>query len=113
MHKDALVDSVTISSIAKSKDSIGQEEKVPTALYTDAPCKLMEDGRSRSNKEGKGAYENFKNQWLIHMQAVHNGAERGYRAVVNGQTYLITKKHEIKGSSPTTQFVVYYLEEKT
>jgi hypothetical protein len=112
MHKDALTDRVTISTIGKSKDSIGQEKKVPTVLYADAPCRLMEDSKSRLRKD-EGADQNLKNLWLIHMQAIHNGASREDRAVINGQTYIITKKHEIRGASSVIQFVIYYLEEKT
>ena len=112
-HKDALTDSVTIVTIGTTKDNIGQETKSETALYTDVPCRLMEAGSARRSDEKNGAFENFRNQWLIQMSAQYNGANRGDRATVNGVTYLITKKHEIRGTTPTIEYVNYYLQEKT
>lgn len=112
-HKDALIDSVTIKTITQSKDNIGQQTKVETDLYTDEPCRLMEDNSQRFAKQTQGQFESFKNMWIIHMQAIHNGASRGDRAIVNGKTYLITKKQEIRGVSQNIEYVIYYLEEKT
>lgn len=112
-HKDGLIDSVNIYTITQSKDDIGQQKKVQTILYEDAPCRLIEDSKARNIQQTKGQFENIKDSWLIQMQAEHNGASRRDRAVVNGRTFEITKKNEIRGASQKIEYVVYYLEEKT
>jgi hypothetical protein len=114
-YTDALQDTVTISTVStdfKVGDKVGEEEKTFTPLYTNVACRLMSAGRVQRTDKQTGSFESFANIWLIQMAPEFNGANRGDRAVVNGQTYLITKKHEIRGDSATINHVVYYLEEK-
>lgn len=115
-YTDALQDTVTISTVTtgfKAGDVIGEEEKTLVPLYTNVACRLMNSGRGERVKSGDGAFETFSNIWLIQMAPSFNGANRGDQAVVNGQTYIITRRHEIRGDSATIHHVVYYLEEKT
>lgn len=111
---DALQDSVTISSVTigfKAGDVVGEEGKTLTPLYTDIPCRLMSGETKKKFHPDDSAFENYKNLWLIQVEPEYNGANRGDSAVVNGQDYMITKKHEIRGSDSNIHHVVYYLEE--
>jgi len=112
---DALQDVVTISTVAvgfRAGSNIGEEVKTLTPLYTSVPCRLMSSERTEDSRKGQGSYESQKENWLILMEPAYNGANRGDRAVILSKTYLITKKHEIRGASSAINHVVYYLEEQ-
>ena len=107
---DALNDRVTISTTTYTKNALLEETKIESVLYNDIPCRLMR-GKSSIKKNTEGAQESFVNEWLIQVQPTNNLANRGDKAVVNNQTYLIISKHEIKGNSTAIHHVVYYLQE--
>lgn len=115
-YADALQDTVTISAVSignRVGDTIGEEVKTFTPLYTSVPCRLMNSGRNQRIERNDGSFESFKNIWLIQMEAQYDGASRGDQAVINGQEYIIAKKHEIRGDSSAIHHLVYYLEEKS
>ena len=110
-YVDALQDRADIFTITYTKNALLEETKVETPLYTSIPCRLMRN--TQIVREGKeGAFESFSNQWLIHVQPSNNNANRKDRCVINGQTYLITSKHEIRGDSAAIHHVIYYLDEQ-
>jgi hypothetical protein len=114
-YEDALQDTVTIYTTTtgfKGGDTVGEDVKTETPLYSNVPCRLMNVGTTPSVLNQPQKQEGFKYKWLIQMGPTFNGAERGATAVVNGDNYIITKKQEIRGDSSAIHHVVYYLEEK-
>jgi len=114
--KDALQDTVTISAITvadRAGSNIGEQVKTAVVIYNGVKCRLMNNQNQSSFVRNAGSYQSEKENWLILMEPQYNGANRGDRAVVGGKTYLITKKHEIRGDSSAIHHVVYYLEEQT
>lgn len=113
---DALQDTVTINTVSialKSGDSVGQEVKTKTALYSNVKGRLNSLSKAAFNLNLSSISEQEKlgNSWILEMAAQYNGAARGYEVLANGETYIITKKQEIRGRSSTIHHVVYYLEE--
>ncbi len=113
---DALQDTVTISSVTtgfKSGDTIGQEVKTLTTLYSNVPCRMNVVSTSGGFKlqEQQGKQENFKYLRVLQMKPEHNGANRGDKATVNGIEYTIMQKIEVRGRTSAIHHVIYYLEE--
>ena len=114
-YNDALQDTVTITTISTGfagGDVVGEEIKTEAVLYNAVKCRLMQAGRVQKLSQQEGKQEAFSNSWLIQMEAQYNGANRGDKASVNNQSYIITKKHEIRGDSAVIHHVVYYLQEQ-
>ena len=114
-YKDALQDTVTINSVStnfKVGDSIGETVKTKVALYSNIKGRLysMSSGESFNRKE-VGKQEKFKYVFGLQLEGQYNGAERGDEAIVNGKTYLIIKKQELRGTSSIIHHVIYHLEE--
>ena len=109
---DALQDRVTIYSISISTSAEGEQTKQESLLYSNIRCGLRSISGFREIQPDPGAMETYSERWLIQVEAQYNGADRGDKAVVNGITYQITKKHEIKGVKSTAEYIVYYLQEK-
>lgn len=113
---DALQDTVTIYTVStgyKSGDTVGEQVKTETPLYQNVKGRLNSLSNSalsiRRNFEGQ--HEKFDYSWILEMAPEYNGANRGDKVVCNGQNYIISKKHEIRGTSSAIHHVVYYLEE--
>jgi hypothetical protein len=111
-YADALTDVVTINSIAYNTDSEGQETKVPTPLYVNIPGRLMSRRENQQNRTDEGAFEATVLDWLIHLEPTRTGITKGMEAVVNGTSYLITKVHEIKGTTSDIHHIIIYVQEK-
>lgn len=110
---DALQDTATFYSITTSSGDIGDVSKAESVLYLDVPCRLHAAQSFSSNKggAGEGSTEKFVNMWNLLVESDYNGASRGDKVVINGENYLITRKHEIMGDSSAIHHVTYYLTE--
>lgn len=114
-YADALQDTVTIYTTTtgfKGGDTVGEQVKTDTPLYSGVPCRLMSVSSFQGIRSQIQKQEGYKNKWLIQMEPQYNGADRGATAEVNGNNYIISKKHEIRGVSSAIHHVVYFLEEK-
>lgn len=112
---DALQDTVTIYTTtfaAASGDTIGEQVKTQTPLYSGVKCKLI---AVRSGVppvlQREGSQQNYKQKWLIQMEAQYNGASIGHTAAIGAKNFVITDKQEIRGDSSAIHHMVYYLEE--
>ncbi len=116
MYTDAFQDTVSILACTvalKAGDSIGQQVKTFSALYTNIKGKINVMPRQgiQVDLSSNGKQEGFSTEYILQLEPQYNGALRGYKAVVNGQNYIITKKEEIRGREPNPHHVAYYLEE--
>ena len=111
---DALRDSATFYTTTTSRSGgIGADAKTQTALYSNIRCRVHKTNVSPRNigGPGKGAWQEYENMWTVLVESQYSGGARGGKVVVNGQNYLITKKHEIRGSSSAVHHICYYLQE--
>lgn len=113
---DALQDTVTINTVSiafKSGDTVGQEVKTRTPLYSGVKGRLnsLSNAALSISRINQGKQEKMADAWILEMQPQYNGASAGFEVVANGKTFIITKKHEIRGRSSAIHHVVYYLEE--
>lgn len=114
--EDALQDTVSIFTVAigfKTGDSVGQEVKTPSALYSNVKGRLnsFSNAALSLSLSSQGKQESMKSAWVLEVAPRYNGASRGDKVTVNGEAFIITKKHEIRGRSSAIHHVVYYLEE--
>lgn len=109
-YSDALNDTATFTTITYSQNSVGGQEKNEAALYTSIPCRLATTNspRARSNA---GESEHLEDLFVCQVAAAYNGANKGDRVEIGSSTFLIVKKHEVKGPAGI-HHVVYYLEEQ-
>jgi len=107
---DALQDRADIFTIGYVKNAIGEQIKNEVILYSQMPCRLMRYS-STKRKQTEGYQESQTDTWLIQVQPQHDQAKRGDKCIIDGQTYLITSRQKIKGSTPTVHHVVYLLDE--
>lgn len=114
--KDALQDTVTIYTVStayKSGDSIGQQVKTETALYSNVKGRLnsLSNAALAMSLNEVGKQEKYTNAWVLEMEPQYNGGARGGKVVCNGENFIISKKHEIRGRTSAIHHVVYYLQE--
>lgn len=109
---DALQDTVTIETPSLATDGIGQESKSFSALYTSIPCRLQAVSGFQNMQQEEGEFEGVQERWLILVEPQFNGAGKGDRATIDGTIYIITKKHEIRGTTSAIHHVIYFLQEK-
>jgi len=109
---DALQDTCTIYNTTVTTSATKAQVKSQSVRYSAIRCRLHSTSNQNRNEKSQGSFENFKNIWILQVEAIYNGAVRGDRVVVNSQNYIITKKHEIKGVSSSANHVVYTLEEQ-
>ena len=114
-YLDGLQDTVTINTVStgfKAGDTIGQTAKTKTPLYTNIKGRIYSVSNVASVKRDEaGKQEKFKYRWGLQVAAQYNGAQRGDEAVVNGVSYILTEKQELRGRSPAIHHVIYFLEE--
>lgn len=110
---DALQETATFYSEAKTRSAIGGAIKTPTAQYSSIPCRLHKANTFPRNQGGaqKGSSESFEDTWIMIVEAAYNGGARGWTVTSGGQNYIITGKKEIRGTSSVINHVVYYLQE--
>ncbi len=112
--EDALQDTVTIKTVTiafSGGDTVGEQVKTETPLYTGVACRLMSVGSVPPVLDQVQKQEGYINKWLIQIAPEYNGGVRGDLAIVDGVNYTITKKQEIRGDSSDIHHVVYYLDE--
>lgn len=110
---DALQDTATFYTTSVSRSSIGEEVKSQAALYSGIRCRIHKTQSSPKNMGGpqEGAFQKYKNQWVLLVETAYNGADRGDKVVVNSENYLIVRKQSMKGVTSTPNHIAYYLEE--
>lgn len=110
---DALQETATFYSEAKTRSAIGAAVKTATAVYTAIACRLHKANTFPRNQGGpnRGSAESFEDTWIMIVAPAYNGGARGWTVTSGGQNYIVTGKKEIRGASSVIHHVVYYLQE--
>ena len=114
--KDAFQDVISINSVStgfKAGDTVGQTVKTFTPLYSNIKGRLnsLSNAALALYRAEFGKQEKFTNAWILQLEPQYNGGNRGDQVIANGEEFIITKKHEIRGRTPDIHHVVYYIEE--
>ena len=110
--EDGLADTANFFTITTAQNALGQEIKSEVVLYTGIRCRLGNKGGIKDLSHPEGTEEAYNTEWVVMVETIYNGADRGDRVVVNNQRFLITKKQTIKGTIGQENHIVYYLKEQ-
>lgn len=104
---------VTFSRASYSEETIGQEKKTLTTVYSQIPCNFIRQKDRNLQQAIPGQQEITTQKWRCDVHPKYNLVVRGDEATISGRTFTVEDTEEkVDMLTGKIAFVYYYLIEK-